>query len=121
MKKIVLVLVLVFTAASLFAAPIPLGEFPTGRWLDNNYDAIWEFTYNNIRIVSPSGFVYYDFSAKTVENFRFSYDGDNPRITFSCPEAGRTYRFTIIRPENNALMDIDRPNQERYTVNMRRQ
>ena len=120
MKKIALVLVMVFAVSALFASPLVLGNFPSGRWMDRNYDAIWEFSPTNIRITSPDGHVYFDFSNKTINDFRFYLDGDSPAVTFSCPEAGRTYKFVIQRPENDLLMEFDRVNYGKYEVKMRR-
>ena len=120
MKKIAMVLVMVFVAASLFAAPLPLGEFPSGRWLDKNYDAIWEFSSHNIRILGLDGRVHWDFSTKTVENLRQFLDGDNPTITFSCPEAERSYRLSVVRPENHMSMEFDKKNFGEYRIMMPR-
>lgn len=122
MKKFVIVLVFMFAATALFANPIQLGSFPIGRWLDSNYDAIWEFSTNNIRILdSKSGVVLWDFSTKTIEGFRATISGTSPVILFSCPEAGRSYRFTISLSDGNVTMQIDRTGQPQYSVVMRRQ
>ena len=121
MKKYVLVLVLLFVAAALFGQSIQLGTFPVGRWLDHNYNAVWDFSSNNIRILSTSGAVLYDFSDKTIQNFRVTMDGIQPAITFSCPEAGRSYRFTANLPGSDVTMQIERPNEPNYSVQMRRQ
>jgi len=122
MKKIIIVLILLFAATVIFANPINLGNFPVGRWLDSNYDAIWDFSTNNIRILdSNSGAVLWDFSTKTVNDFRVFMSGTNPGISFSCPEAGRTYRFTIAPSTAVITMTIDRPELAQYTVQMRRQ
>ena len=91
MKKIIIVLIFLFVATALFANPINLGNFPVGRWLDPNYDAIWDFSTNNIRILdSNSGAVLWDFSTKTINDFRVFMSGAQPGISFACPEAGRT-------------------------------
>ena len=120
MKKVALVLVLLFAAAAVFANPIQLGTFPVGRWLDPNYDAIWDFSSSNIRILGTDGSVIYDFSTKTVENFRVFLDGVNPGISFSCVESERSYRF-VIQINTNLVMEIQRTGQPQYSVNMRRQ
>ena len=121
MKKFVVVLVMLFAACALFANPIQLGSFPIGRWLDHNYDAVWDFSSNNIRILGTDGRVIYDFSTRTVENFRFFMEGIHPGITFSCPEAGRTYRFMSTVQDTNIVLEIERPDMPKYSVNMRKQ
>ncbi|MCL2759928.1 MAG: hypothetical protein FWD22_06910 [Treponema sp.] len=122
MKKLVVVLVLFFSATVIFANPIELGSFPIGRWLDPNYDAIWDFSTNNIRILcSKTGIVHYDFSTKTIEGFRAIMSGMQPGITYSCPEAGRSYRFIATLPNTNVTLQIDRPGQPQYSVTMQRQ
>ena len=121
MKKFVVVLVFLFAASALFANPIQLGNFPVGRWLDNNYDAIWDFSTNNIRILGLDGRVIHDFSTKTNQDFRVFMEGLQPGFSFSCPEEGRSYRFIASLPSTDVVMEIDRPNMPRYSVTMRRQ
>jgi len=120
MKKMILVLLLLLAATAVYAQQINLGNFPVGRWLDANYNAVWEFTSSNIRI-TVDGNVVFDFSQNTVQNFRVSMDGTQPSITFSCPEAGRTYRFTTRLPATGLRMTIDREGLPQYTVDMSRQ
>ena len=121
MKKYVLVLVLLFVAAALFGQTINLGNFPVGRWLDHNYNAIWDFSTNNIRILSTSGAVLYDFSDKSIQNFRVSMEGIQPSMSFTCPEAGRSYRFTSNLPGTDVTMGIQRQGLPDYSVQMRKQ
>jgi len=137
MKKLIIVLVLLFAATALFgqigalpsAAPsvpaggkISLGNFPAGKWLDPNYDAIWEFSSNNIRILdSNSGSVYWDYSDLTIQNFKLSTEGLNPVISFSCPEAGRSYSFKVTLSDASLTMTIERSDQPKYTVTMKKQ
>ena len=108
MKKVIVVLVILFVASMLFADPIQLGTFPVGKWLDPNYNVIWDFSSNNIRILGIDGNVLYDFSGKTIQDFKVFVDGMQPGISFSCPESGRSYRF--LKPLNNTdvVMEIDR-------------
>jgi len=108
-------------AASLSADPIQLGSFPVGQWLDANYDAVWDFSSNNIRILSTGGRVLYDFSTKTVENFRVFMDGTQPGISFSCPEAGRSYRFLKPLANTDVILEIERSGQAKYSVTMKKQ
>ena len=121
MKKFIAVLVILFAASALFADPIQMGSFPVGQWLDPNYDAVWDFSTNNIRILSPNGTVLYDFSTKTIQNFRVFADGLQPGISFTCPEAERSYRFVATLPNTNVILEIERSGQPKYSVNMRKQ
>jgi len=122
MKKVIIVLVLLFAATALFASPINLESFPTGRWIDANYDAIWEFSATNIRILcSNTGIVHFDFAANTIQNFRAIMSGGQPGISFSCPEAGRTYRIVAALPNTHLTLQIDRPGLAQYSVQIQRQ
>ena len=121
MKKLIVVLVILFAASTLYADPIQMGSFPVGKWLDPNYDAVWDFSTNNIRILSTNGNVLYDFSTKTIQNFRVFMDGLQPGISFNCPESARAYRFVATLPNTNVILEIERSNLPKYSVNMRKQ
>ncbi|GAB1456088.1 MAG: hypothetical protein RBT62_08110 [Spirochaetia bacterium] len=118
MKKLVLVLSFLVVGMTVFAADINLGDFPVGSWIDANYDAVWEFTSNNIRILGTDGSVIWDFSEKTINDFKVSIKEGAPAISLSCPEAGRSYTF--IKPLTNTTlkMEIARPDKDLYTVTM---
>ncbi len=115
-------MILVFLmSGSIFAEEIKLGDFPIGKWLDANYDAIWEFTSDNIRIVAPDGSVYFDFSKNTVRDFKVTASLDGAVLTYSCEEAGRSYKFTKPVTNMNLILEIDRPGKEHYKVEMKKQ
>jgi len=118
MKKLIVFLVIFLTAVSLFAEPIHLGNFPVGQWLDANYNAIWDFSSNNIRILGINGAVLYDFSNKTIQDFKVFLDGTQPGISFTCPEAGRSYRFVKPLTNTNLIMEIRRIGLPLYSVTM---
>lgn len=120
MKRAVVCLFVLFVAVSLYANPIQMGNFPVGKWLDPNFKAVWDFSSNNIRILSTDGKVLYDFSDKTILNYRAFLEGSQPCISFSCLEAGRTYRF--IKPLSNTdlIMEIKRSDLPNYSVEMRK-
>jgi hypothetical protein len=120
MKKLIAVLIVLLVALSASADPINLGSFPVGQWLDKNYNAVWDFSSNNIRILSTDGRVLYDFSDKTIQDFKVFMDGTQPGISFTCPEAGRSYRFVKPLTDTDVIMEIDRSNLTRYTVDMRK-
>jgi len=120
MKKIIVILIILLTAATALSAdPIYLGNFPLGKWLDANYNAVWDFTASNIRILSPNGKVLYDFSDKTIQDFKVFMEGTNPAISFTCPEAGRSYKFVKPLISDEMSMRINRPNRPEYAVEMR--
>jgi hypothetical protein len=121
MKKMIVCLLVFLAAASVHADPIDLGNFPIGQWLDAKYDAVWDFSSHNIRILSPDGKILYDFSEKTVLDFKVIFDGIQPGISFTCPEAGKSYRF--IKPLTNLdlVMEIDRRGMPTYIVSMKKQ
>jgi hypothetical protein len=121
MKKLIAVFIVLLAATSLFAGPIQLGSFPVGQWLDPNYDAVWEFSSDNIRILSPSGKVLYDFSDKTIQDFKVFMEGTQPGISFSCPEAGRSYRFLKPLSGSDMVMEIQRDKKAKYSVTMKKQ
>jgi hypothetical protein len=136
MKKLIIVLVLLLAATALFGQSalqsavanaagnqrINLGNFPAGKWLDSNYDAIWELSSNNIRILdSSSGSVFWDYSDLTIQGFKVTTEGLNPVISFTCPEAGRAYSFKANLSDASLTMTIERNDQPKYTVTMKKQ
>jgi hypothetical protein len=122
MKKLIIVLVLLFAAAALFGQSIKIGSFPPGKWLDDRYDAIWEFsTTDGIKILSSTnGSVLWDFAGKTIQDFKITMDGAEPTITFSCPEADRSYSFKP-RINGDLTMVIDRPGLDKDTKVIKKQ
>jgi len=121
MKKVFVVLIILLAAAYLPADPIQLGNFPLGQWLDANYNAVWDFASNNIRILNTDGKVLYDFSEKTIQDFKIIFEGTQPGITFTCPEAGRSYKFLKPLLNSDVIMEIERRNLPKYSVTMKKQ
>jgi hypothetical protein len=122
MKKILILFVVLFVCAGgLFAADIDLGDFPVGKWKDANYDAIWDFASNNIRILDANGAVLYDFADKTINDFKFFLDGTTPGISFSCVESEKSYRFLKPLINTDVVMEITRTDYPLYTVTMAKQ
>jgi len=125
MKKLIIVLVLLLAATALFGQ-IKLGAFPSAKFLDSakggdyDYEAVWEFSPNNIRILDTSGNVQWDFAGKTIQNFKVTDEGRQVGIAFSCPEAERSYFFKA-GPSGDAVMEIERDGKPKYTVTMKRQ
>jgi len=122
MKKLIIVLVLLLAATALFAQSIKIGAFPAAKWLDDRYDAVWEFTANNIRILSSTdGSVLWDFAGKTINDFKVTVDNSGePSISFSCTEAERSYSFKP-RVNGDLTMVIERPGMEKNTKVIKKQ
>ena len=120
MKKIFVVLIILLTAVSLSADPIQLGNFPVGQWLDTNYNAVWDFSSNNIRILSPNGTVLYDFSNKTIQDFKVILEGTQPGISFTCVESGRAYKFLKPLLGSDLSMQIKRTGRPDYSVTLKK-
>jgi len=120
MKKIFAVLIIFLTAMKLSADPIQLGDFPVGQWLDANYNAVWDFSSNNIRILSTNGTVLYDFSGKTIQDFKFILEGIQPGISFTCVESGKTYKFLKPLLNGDLSMYIQRTGLPEYSVKMKK-
>jgi hypothetical protein len=119
MKRILLAVLIALVAfAPAFAEGIDLGNFPLGSWLDANYEAVWEFSSGNIRILAPDGMLYFDFGAEGIQNFKVGAGGDGPFITFSCAAAGRSYKLTkpLLKPE--MTLEIERTGLPAYSVVM---
>ena len=121
MKKMFAVLIILLAAVALSADPIRLGDFPVGQWLDANYNAVWDFSSNNIRILTPNGTLLYDFSDKTIQDFKVIMEGTQPGISFTCVESGRSYKFLKPLLSGDLRMFINRPSQPEYSVTMKKQ
>jgi hypothetical protein len=121
MKKLIAVFIVLLAASSLFASPIQLGTFPVGKWLDPNYDAVWDFASDNIRILGTDGRVLYDFRGKTIQDFKVFMDGTQPGMSFTCPDSGRSYRFLKPLTGSDVVMEIDRSGKAKYSVTMKKQ
>jgi hypothetical protein len=123
MKKIAfaLALFIVLIGAASAQSTIALGTFPVGTWQDANYGAIWEFSSDNIRILSSSGEVYWDFTAKGIQDFKVVAEASGVGITFSCSEAGlsgKTYKILSSLTSASLTLAITRAGLPLYTVKM---
>ncbi len=119
MKKLLLI-ILILTAATIMvhSAEMELGDFPLGKWLDSNWDAVWEFESNNIRILGTDGSVYCDFDKKTIENWSLKPGTKGLVVSFYCPETGKKYQFTKPLTNLNLLMVIDTDTGIHYEVEL---
>lgn len=118
MKKLILLLALILSVSLVFADSIDLGKFPRGQWIDSNWNAVWEFGANNIRILDNNGTVMYDFDKK-ITDFKVDVTLTQAQISFTCIEAERTYVFTKGIKDLGLTMEIDPTWSEvNYTVQM---
>jgi len=122
MKKLIVVFVLLFAATTIFAQSIDMGSFPTGTWLDHNYNATWTFAATGITLKTTDGTFTYSFNSRNMEGFRLSMSGVQPSITFSCDAVGRTYVFRAALPATDLVMEIDnKALTSKYSVTMKKQ
>lgn len=108
MKKIIAVLALLVAAATMvFAEGINLGDFPKGKWIDSNWNAVWEFGADNIRLLDTKGAVIFDFKDK-ISDFKVDVGLTEAKISFSCAATGRKYTFTKGIKDLDLMMSIER-------------
>ena len=136
MKKILAVLVVLAVSGAVFAqinvpsAPsVPSVRFSlppginAGSWVDTNYNATWEITSDNIRILYANGTVAFDFRGN-IENFK-PIIAAQPGFSFSSKVAGRDYTLTIKPSLTNPTapditLKIVRPNEKDYTTELKK-
>lgn len=92
--RIIILSLVLLLALSVGANAITMGDFPPGKWLDHNWNAVWEFTATNIRILDLDGGVYYDFDGKTINDLNVETKGEDIVLSFSCEETKKRYSFS---------------------------
>ncbi len=119
MKKFLVVLLFLSAGSSLiWSEGFNLGKFPLGKWLDARWNAVWEFSTGDIRILTPTGKAYYDFKGKTIENFSVKPSMKGVVLSFYCKETGKKYKFTKSVANLNLIMTIKTDTGNNYTVEM---
>jgi hypothetical protein len=129
MKKLIIVLVLLLAAAALFGQAIKLGgNFPSAKYLDApkggefDYEAVWEFSADNIKVTDVKTGEVFDFSKYKVNDFQTAMDGRQIVVTFSCPDAqNRSYTIKTTLPGTDLILEIERPDLPKYSVTMKQQ
>jgi len=108
MKKIfAILLVLGIAVTAAFAADT---EFPTGKWLDKNWDAVWEFGIgNSLKLWNTNGDLIYDFSKDKITDLKLLPSQEGLVLSFTCPETHRSYKFVKpITLSADLELEIDR-------------
>jgi len=121
MKRFIFTMLLFTLFLFSVSAEVDLGNFPLGKWLDANYDAVWEFTSSNIRISDPSGELVYDFSNATMEDFSVGAGMDGITLSYYCPETEKTYILTKPVTGSDLTLKIERTGKPAYQVDMTKQ
>ena len=90
-------------------APKALSEFPAGKWLDANWDALWVFFADgSVKLYdSKNGDLIYDFNGKT-KDLKLEPAGTGLKLSFRCDETKRFYTFEKAFEGTDMEMDIDR-------------
>ena len=100
--------------------PKTLSEFPAGKWLDANWDALWVFFADgSVKLYdSRNGDLIYDFNGKT-KNLKLEPAGTGLKLSFRCDETQRFYIFEKALEGTDMELDIDRDwTDEEYHVLM---
>jgi len=119
MKRFAMIILLGFMALAFASADqINLGDFPVGEWVDSNYDAVWNFSSNNIQLYLTDGTLVFDFQDK-VEDFKVSGGLSGLELSFSCPATSRSYKFVKGINNLNLKMMIDKNSGVHYEVEMK--
>ena len=122
MKKIYLFLaVFVLMSSFIVSEDIDLGKFPKGKWMDKNWNAIWEFGADNIRLLDTNGSEIFNFKDK-ISDFKIDIGVSEAKISFTSTEAERKYVFTKGVTDLDLVMNIDPDwTDENYRVTMEMQ
>ena len=120
MKKFLLLSLMILAAGVLvYAQNVDTSSLPKGKWVDHNYDAVWELSSDNIRILDTAGKVLYDFRDKNGD-FKIEPDMTGVSFSFTCKDAGRKYKFTKGMTDLDLTMEILRDwRPDLYTVKMK--
>jgi len=101
-------------------APKALSEFPAGKWLDANWDALWVFFADgSVKLYdSNNGDLIYDFDGQ-IKDFKLEPAGLGLKMSFRCDDTKRFYVFTKDVEGTDLNMDIDRDwTAESYNIDM---
>lgn len=103
MKKIIVFLSLLLTVGFAVSAQ-DFSKLPTGKWLDQKWNAVWEFGANGITLSDTNGKLIFDFKDKMAD-FKVDASLSKVDISFSCAETHRSYKFS--KATTNLDMDME--------------
>jgi hypothetical protein len=91
MKKFLAILfVLAVCVTGVFAADT---EFPTGTWIDENWDAKWVFTGDKVELFDEDDELVYAFTLNNTKDFTLVPTTEGLVLSFYCAETNRAYKF----------------------------
>lgn len=90
MKKFLAILfVLAICVTGVFAAD----EFPTGTWIDENWDAKWVFAGDKVELYDENDDLVYTFTYDNTTDFKLVPTTEGLVLSFTCAETNRSYKF----------------------------
>ena len=93
MKKLFLIaLIFAMVVCSTFA--IDKGDFPTGSWIDENWNGEWFFSVEEIQLKdSVTGELIFAFTDDVISNFKLTPSAKGLELKFDCAQTNRSYTF----------------------------
>ena len=106
MKKLLAILfILAICVTGVFAEDT---EFPTGTWIDENWDAKWVFAKDKVELFDAKGDLVYTFTKDNTVDFKLTPSAKGLVLSFSCAETERAYKFTKpVSLSTDLEMEID--------------
>lgn len=93
MKKLFLV-TLIFAMLTVGAFALDKGDFPTGSWIDENWNGEWFFSVESIQLKdSVTGELIFAFTDDVISNFKLTPSTKGLELKFSCDQTNRNYTF----------------------------
>ena len=93
MKKLFLV-ALILSMFTVGAFAIDKGDFPTGSWIDENWNGEWFFSVDEIQLKdSVTGELIFAFTDDVISNFKLSPSTKGLELKFACDKTNRNYTF----------------------------
>ena len=93
MKKLFLV-TLIFAMLTVGAFALDKGDFPTGSWIDENWNGEWFFSVDEIQLKdSVTGELIFAFTDDVISNFKLTPSTKGLELKFSCDQTNRNYTF----------------------------
>jgi hypothetical protein len=68
-------------------------EFPTGTWIDENWDAKWVFTGDKVELYDEDDALVYTFTFDNTTDFKLTPTTEGLVLSFECAETNRAYKF----------------------------